>query len=121
MAGQYLPSRRDGLRHPDLECLENNEDRYPTTVQDFKVVNNDNSSKNKYHPTQKPITLLEYLVKTYTHEGDTVLDFTMGSGTTGVACVKTGRSFIGIEIDKGYFEIAQKRIEEAQLQMRFDM
>lgn len=66
-----------------------------------------------YHPTQKPVLLLEDLVKTYSNEGDTVLDFTMGSGSTGVACVNTGRSFIGIELDPGYFEIAQKRIEAA--------
>ena len=70
------------------------------------------------HPTQKPVALLEYLIRTYTNEGDTVLDFTMGSGTTGVACVKTGRNFIGIEIDEGYFAIAEKRIEEAQAQPR---
>lgn len=66
-----------------------------------------------FHPTQKPVLLLEDLVKTYSNEGDTVLDFTMGSGSTGVACVNTGRSFIGIELDPGYFEIAQKRIAEA--------
>lgn len=65
------------------------------------------------HPTQKPIELMEYLAKTYTSPGDTVLDFTMGSGTTGVACVKTGRKFIGIELDRGYFDIAVKRIEKA--------
>ena len=56
---------------------------------------------------------MEYLIKTYTKEGDTVLDFTMGSGTTGVACVRTGRNFIGIELDQGYFDIATKRIAEA--------
>jgi DNA modification methylase len=65
------------------------------------------------HPTQKPVALLEYLVQTYTNEGDTVLDFTMGSGSTGVACVNTGRNFIGIELDEKYFEIAKRRIEEA--------
>lgn len=70
----------------------------------------------KEHPTQKPVALLEYLVKTHSKEGDTVLDFTMGSGTTGVACVQTGRNFIGCEIDAGYFEIAQRRIEAAQMQ-----
>ena len=64
------------------------------------------------HPTQKPVALLEWLVKTYTNEGDTVLDFTMGSGTTGVACKKLNRDFIGIELDKSYFEIAEKRINE---------
>ena len=70
-------------------------------------------SEGRLHPTQKPIGLMEYLIKTYTNEGETVLDFTMGSGTTGVACVNTGRSFIGIELDEAYFNIAQKRIEEA--------
>lgn len=65
------------------------------------------------HPTQKPVSLLECLVKTYTNEGDTVLDNCMGSGSTGVACVNTCRNFIGMELDEGYFEIAQKRIEEA--------
>lgn len=68
-----------------------------------------------FHPTQKPVALLEYLVKTYTNEGDLVLDNCMGSGSTGVACVNTGRRFIGMELDPGYFEIAQKRIEEAQV------
>jgi site-specific DNA-methyltransferase (adenine-specific) len=63
------------------------------------------------HPTQKPVPLLEYLIKTYTNEGDTVLDFTMGSGSTGVACKNTNRNFIGIEMDKNYFDIAKNRIE----------
>ena len=66
-----------------------------------------------YHPTQKPVALLEDLIQTYSNEGNTVLDFTMGSGSTGVACVNTNRRFIGIELDEGYFEIAKKRIEEA--------
>lgn len=70
--------------------------------------------RKNYHETQKPVSLLEYLVKTYTNEGETVLDNCMGSGSTGVACMNTGRNFIGIEIDNGYFEIAQKRIEEAR-------
>ena len=65
------------------------------------------------HPTQKPVALLEYLIKTYTAEGETVLDNCMGSGSTGVAAVNTGRSFIGIELDGGYFDIAKRRIEEA--------
>ena len=72
-----------------------------------------NSVHNPPHPTQKPIDLLEYLIRTYTNEGETVLDFTMGSGSTGVACVNANRRFIGIELDDGYFEIAKKRIEEA--------
>lgn len=66
-----------------------------------------------YHPTQKPVALLEDLIQTFSNPGDTVFDFTMGSGSTGVACVNTGRNFIGIELDSGYFEIAQKRIEGA--------
>ena len=66
-----------------------------------------------YHPTQKPVALLEDLIHTYSNDGNTVLDFTMGSGSTGVACVNTNRHFIGIELDDGYFEIAKKRIEEA--------
>ena len=80
--------------------------RNPRTVQYFTTA----ESEGKYHPTQKPLELLEYLVKTYTNEGDTVLDNTMGSGTTGVACVNTNRKFIGIEMDDNYFEIAKKRI-----------
>jgi site-specific DNA-methyltransferase (adenine-specific) len=66
------------------------------------------------HPTQKPVALMEYLIKTYTNEGETVLDFTMGSGTTGVACVNQNRQFIGIEKDDKYYEIAKKRIKEAE-------
>lgn len=67
------------------------------------------------HPTQKPVALLEYLIRTYTNEGDTVLDFTMGSGSTGVACVNINRNFIGIELDERYFKIAQERISNAQV------
>lgn len=66
---------------------------------------------SKYHPTQKPVALLEYLIKTYTNEGDTVLDNCMGSGSTGVACIRTNRNFIGIELDEHYFNIAKSRIE----------
>jgi site-specific DNA-methyltransferase (adenine-specific) len=66
------------------------------------------------HPTQKPVALMEYLIRTYTNPGDTVLDNCMGSGTTGVACVNTGREFIGIEKDEKYFEIAKQRIEDQQ-------
>ena len=65
------------------------------------------------HPTQKPVPLLEYLIKTYTNEGETVLDNTMGSGSTGVACMNTGRQFIGIDLDQGYFDIAKARIYNA--------
>jgi len=73
--------------------------------------------RNYIHSTQKPVALLEYLIKTYTDEGETVLDNTMGSGSTGVACVNTRRSFTGIELLPEYFEIAQERIERAQAEM----
>lgn len=80
---------------------------YPTDVLEF-------IGERGLHPTQKPVALMEYLIRTYTDDGETVLDFTMGSGTTGVACVNTGRNFIGIELDSDYFEIAKRRIEEAE-------
>ena len=79
---------------------------YPNNILEFK------RDKCEYHPTQKPVALLEYLIKTYTHENDVVLDNCMGSGSTGVACVNTNRNFIGIEKDERYFEIAKQRIEE---------
>ena len=81
---------------------------YPTNILQFA------NEGNTEHPTQKPVALLEYLIKTYTNENDVVLDNCMGSGSTGVACINTNRNFIGIELDKGYFEIAEKRINEAQ-------
>jgi site-specific DNA-methyltransferase (adenine-specific) len=71
------------------------------------------ASTDGVHPTQKPVALMEYLIKTYTNEGETVLDFTMGSGTTGVACVQTGRKFIGIERDANYYGIAAGRVLNA--------
>jgi DNA modification methylase len=75
----------------------------------------DKIRKGSLHPTQKPVALMEYLIKTYTNENETVLDFTMGSGSTGVACINTKRKFIGIEMDDEYFDVATKRIKEAQL------
>tara|TARA_R100001594_G_scaffold92240_2_gene126548 strand:- start:196 stop:939 length:744 start_codon:yes stop_codon:yes gene_type:complete len=85
--------------------------------QTLKFNNEHNVGKNK-HPTQKPLALMEYLIKTYTNELETVLDFTMGSGTTGVACLNTNRDFIGIELDKEYFKIAQERIKEETSQIK---
>ena len=85
--------------------------RYPVSIQ---VFSNHREKENVFHPTQKPVPLLEYLIRTYTQEGETVLDFTMGSGSTGVACVNTGRKFIGIELAEHYFGIAQERISNAQ-------
>ena len=84
--------------------------RYPRSVQYFKTAESEGKT---YHKTQKPIALMEYLIKTSTNEGETVLDNTMGSGTTGVACVNTNRGFIGMELDDKYFEIAKERIEKA--------
>lgn len=81
-------------------------ERYPRSVLKFQS----DKQKSKLHPTQKPIALLEYLIKTYSNENDTVLDFAMGSGTTGVACKNLSRNFIGIERDDNYFEIAKNRI-----------
>ena len=78
--------------------------RLPSSHQKFNI-------ERGLHPTQKPVKLMEYLIKTYTNEKETVLDFTMGSGTTGVACCNTNRDFIGIELDKDYFKIAQDRIK----------
>ena len=84
-------------------------ERYPRDEFIFK--NGDNA--NSLHPTQKPVPLLEYLIRTYTNEGETVLDATMGSGSTGVAAINTGRKFIGFELEKNFYDIAKKRIDEA--------
>ena len=87
---------------------------YPKTVKYFKnIANND---KDRVHPTQKPVALMEYLIKTYTLENELVLDFTMGSGTTGVACKNLNRNFIGIELEEKYFTIAKDRIENTKVQ-----
>lgn len=90
-----------------MESVNTTGERCPTTVLQFK-------HERGYHPTQKPVPLLEWLIKSYSRPGDTVLDFTMGSGSTGVACVNTGRRFIGIEKDDAYFETARERIAKAQ-------
>ena len=84
-------------------------ENYPISI--LKYGNSDNRERG-LHPTQKPIPLMEYLIKTYTNEGETVLDNCMGSGTTGVACKNINRNFIGIEFDPEYFKIAEKRINE---------
>ncbi len=78
---------------------------YPNNILIF------NNEPKQIHPTQKPVALMEYLIKTYTNESETVLDFTMGSGTTGVACKNLNRNFIGIELDKTYYNIAKQRID----------
>lgn len=83
--------------------------KYPKTIITFSNANR----VNNVHPTQKPVDLIEYLIKTYTNENELVLDFTMGGGTTGVACKNLNRNFIGIELDEKYFNVAKERIEKA--------
>ena len=101
------------VRSPIEQVItKNNGERYPRSIQKFI------SDKNKLHQTQKPVALLEYLIKTYTDEEMLVLDNCMGSGSTGVACVNTNRKFIGIEMDEKYFEIACSRIKESLSQPR---
>lgn len=102
-SGRISENWKGGLNN----IVTNNKDglRHPKTIQKF---NRDRG----LHPTQKPVALLEYLIKTYTNEGATVLDNCMGSGSTGVACINTDRNFIGIELDEKYFNIAKERIEK---------
>ena len=85
--------------------------RYPKTTIEFDVVD----LKNRLHPTQKPLPLLEYLIKTYTQENEIVLDFTFGSCSTGVACLNTNRKFLGVEMNEGYFDISVKRMQESAI------
>ena len=91
-------------KNPSIQRYTN----YPKHLIEF------NREKTIYHPTQKPVALLEYLIKTYTNEGETVLDNCMGSGSTGVACKNTNRRFIGFELDKTYYDIACKRIDDVK-------
>jgi len=124
--GVYMPVMKDAKERNDkarvakngetfggnevLRQHSNGGKSYPRSIiKDFSNAN----QNGRVHPTQKPVALMEYLIKTYTNEGDTVLDFTMGSGTTGVACANLDREFIGIELDDDYFKIAEKRIEDA--------
>ena len=113
----YRPSPRfggyQGARPSHQKTLFQKYENYPNTILNFSNPNN-----KTVHPTQKPVALMEYLVKTYTNKGETVLDFTMGSGSTGVACANTDRNFIGIEQDDKYFNIATKRINEARNKLR---
>lgn len=100
--GEAFNKKGTGEKEYTLEA------KYPKSIIELSNA----EQKGKIHPTQKPIALMEYLIKTYTNEGETVLDFTMGSGTTGVACKHLNRNFIGIELDETYFKIAEKRINE---------
>lgn len=96
------------IKRNNTEREYDKELKFPENIQTF---NNRSAGSRGLHPTQKPVELLEYLVKSHSKENDTVIDFTMGSGTTGVACKMLNRNFIGIELDKKYFDIAKNRIE----------
>lgn len=119
----YNPQMWDGVKHKrggskrqaeftgSKEIVARNKNDESSLKFPRKIIRFSNADKtNHFHPTQKPVALLEYLIKTYTIEGETVLDFTMGSGSTGVACKNLDRKFIGIEKDDKYFEIAKNRI-----------
>lgn len=90
--------------------------RYPKTILTYNARAKECNNVNRVHPTQKPVALFEYLIQTYTNEGDTVLDNVMGSGTTGVACKNLNRNFIGMELDEDYFNIAKERIENHEVE-----
>jgi site-specific DNA-methyltransferase (adenine-specific) len=100
----YSAGEANGI--PNYGDLRTYNDKYPKSIIEISNAN----QRGKVHKTQKPVALMEYLIKTYTNEGETVLDFCLGSGTTGVACKKLNRNFIGIELDEKYFKIAQDRI-----------
>ena len=106
--GKNTPSKNYGATSGNYSPRQSNGDRFPVDVITFS-----NGNHHTVHPTQKPVDLLRYLIKTYTNEGMTVLDNCMGSGSTGVAAKKLNRNFIGMELDKEYFEIAKQRIENA--------
>ena len=106
---QGTSSKNYGERKENNEYFQEN-GNYPRSIQ---LISSKGEGK-KVHPTQKPVTLFEYLIRTYTNKGDTVLDNCMGSGTTGVACQHLNRNFIGIELDENYFKIAKERIEKTK-------
>ena len=109
-------SGRPSLNYDAANChqviTENKGERYPTSVLKF------NRDKSKIHPTQKPVDLIAYLIRTYTNEGELVLDNCMGSGTTAIACIKERRHFIGFELNKEYYEKSLKRIENEKSQLK---
>lgn len=111
----HIKKRKSGVTYHNGESLFNEYQseytNYPRDILEFDTPLN---SGTKFHPTQKPVDLLEYLIKTYTNEGETVLDATIGSGSTAVACVNTNRHFIGFETEEKFYEIALRRIAEAQ-------
>lgn len=130
----YNPQMEQGKPYKDIRnkptrILNGNEHKYGFCGNTVNVVNNGtrypksvitirNPNHKGQHPTQKPVTLLEWLIKTYTNEGETVLDNCMGSGSTGVACINTNRNFIGMELDENYFKIAEERIKTTEKEIQ---
>jgi len=112
----YSKSKSINHKYNINDIYEYKDGKFPKTILTFSNAN----QKDRLHPTQKPVPLLEYLIKTYTKENETVLDFTMGSGSTGVACKNLNRNFIGMEIDKKYFDIAKQRIENGFVQEKIN-
>jgi site-specific DNA-methyltransferase (adenine-specific) len=114
--------RNNGMKNSAFGSYEKYAGEIKTTLNPKSIIYIPNTDRKAIdHPTQKPVALYEYLIRTYTNEGDTVLDFTCGSGTTGVACVNTNRKCILNDNDSGYIEIARKRIHDAQQQMRLNI
>jgi len=110
--GKFLkPNETYGLKKKE-QYLYDEDYKYPDTKLEFHSRENELNSKHKIHPTQKPVALLEYLIKTYTNENELVLDFTAGSGTTAIACLKTNRQFIVMEKEQKYYDIILKRVED---------
>jgi site-specific DNA-methyltransferase (adenine-specific) len=120
----YNPQYIGEQKNKNQQHKENNRDKSTKTSDEYKLKRNINKGafpknvltfdfdKDRLHPTQKPLELLEYLIKTYTNEGDIVLDNTMGSGTTNLACIKLNRKSIGIEKEKQYYDVAVRRASE---------
>lgn len=118
---------KGSMKKPQKNSCYGNFIETPTIISDEKfptsiiTIPKEHEIGKFYHPTQKPVALLEYLIRTYSNENDIILDNTMGSGSTGVACVNTNRNFIGIELDKHYFEIAKKRINAKKTELTLDL
>lgn len=108
---------REQNYQPDYSHKANGNERYPLSVIRLPFQADECNNTMRVHPTQKPVALYAYLIRTYANADDTVMDFCMGSGTTGVAAAKEGRNFVGVELDSSYFAIAEKRIREAQMQL----
>ena len=105
--GMTIPTTKLYGKRYDYKTIPNTGDRHPSSIIEYNL-----NFKKRLHPTQKPVDVCEWLIKSYSNEGDVVLDFCMGSGSTGVACQNTGREFIGIEMDEEIFKIAEERLNE---------